>query len=262
MLIGDYMRCFQSEWLKKRRSLGSWLIVVGALFTPTIIVVARMAHRSKLPALYAASDFWTFYWRSSWESMAIFFLPMAAILVTSLIVQIEYRNNAWKQVNTLPLSLTTIYFSKLAVVLVLMAEFFVLFDVAVYVSAMLPPALLGNVPYPRAHMPFRGFVVETGKYWVASLPIVVAQYVLSLRFKNFLVPVGVGFMTWVGALAALSWKDGYILPYIYTMLAYLRDDPKTRITLPPSQLNAWAIGYTLCFTLAGYLLFVNKRQKG
>jgi hypothetical protein len=262
MLIGDYVRCFQSEWLKKKRSLGSWLIVVGALFTPTIIVVARMLHRGKLPALYAASNFWTSYWRSSWESMAIFFLPMAAILVTSLIVQIEYRNNAWKQVNTLPLSLTTIYFSKLAVVLVLMAEFFILFDVAVYVSAMVPATLLGNVSYPRAHLPLRDFVADTGRYWVASLPIVVAQYVLSLRFRNFLVPVGVGFMAWVGALAALSWKDGYILPYIYTMLAYLRDDPKTRITLPASQLNAWSIGYAVCFTLAGYLLFVNKQQKG
>jgi len=262
MLIGDYIRCFQSEWLKKKRSLGSWLIVVGALFTPTIIVVARLLHRSKLPALYTASDFWTTYWRNSWESIAIFFLPMAAILVTSLIVQIEYRNNAWKQVNTLPLSLTTIYFSKLAVVLVLMAEFFLLFDVAVYVSAILPATLLGSVPYPSAHLPLGEFVADTGRYWLASLPIVVAQYVLSLRFKNFLVPVGVGFMTWVGALAALSWKDGYILPYIYTMLDYLRDDPKTRITLPTSQINAWAISYALCFTLAGYLLFVNKQQKG
>jgi len=262
MLMGDYMRCFQSEWLKKKRSLGSWLIVVGALFTPMIVLIARMLHRSKLPALYASSDFWTTYWRNSWESMAIFFLPMAAILVTSLIVQIEYRNNAWKQVNTLPLSLATIYFSKLAVVLVLMVEFFLLFDVAVYVSAMLPATLLGGVPYPTAHLPLREFAVDTARYMVASLPIVVAQYVLSLRFRNFLVPVGVGFMTWVGALAALSWKDGYILPYIYTMLAYLRDDPKTRITVSPSQLNAWAVGYALCFTLAGYLLFVNKAQKG
>jgi ABC-type transport system involved in multi-copper enzyme maturation permease subunit len=150
-----------------------------------------------------------------------------AILVTSLIVQIEYRNNAWKQVNTLPLSLTTIYFSKLAVVLVMMAEFFILFDVAVYVSAIVPATLLGNVSYPRAHLPLGAFVADTGHYWMASLPIVVAQYVLSLRFRNFLVPVGVGFLTWVGALSALSWKGGYILPYTYTMLAYLRDDPKT-----------------------------------
>jgi hypothetical protein len=262
MLIGDYVHCFQSEWLKKKRSLGSWLIVVGALFTPTIIVAARLLHRSKLPALYAANDFWTVYWRSSWESMAIFFLPMAAILVTSLIVQIEYRNNAWKQVHTLPLGLTTIYFSKLAVVLVMMTEFILLFDVAVYVSAMLPAALLRDVSYPLAHLPFRDFAADTGRYWLASLPIVVAQYVLSLRFRNFLVAVGIGFMTWVGALAALSWKGGYILPYIYTMLDYLRDDPKTRITLPTSQLNSWAIGYTLCFTLIGYLIFVSKQQKG
>ena len=52
------------------------------------------------------------------------------------------------------------------------------------------------------------------------------------------------------------------LPYIYTMLAYLRDDPKTRITVSPSQLNAWAVVYALCFTLGGYLLFVNEAQKG
>jgi hypothetical protein len=262
MRINDFIHSFQSEWLKKKRSLGSWLIVVGSLFTPVIIIAARLAHHDKLPRLYASGTFWTSLWRSSWESMAIFFMPMAAILATSLITQIEFRNNAWKQVHTLPLSPATLFFSKLAVILVLMVQFFVLFDLGIYLSAVVPFLLLRNVPYPSAPLPLRSFLIDTGRYMIACLPIVAAQYLLSLRFKNFLVPVGMGFMTWVGALAALSWKFGYIVPYAYSMLTYLKDDPKGRTAVPAFQMHWLAIGYALLFTIGGYWLFVNKRQKG
>jgi hypothetical protein len=262
MEISDCLHAFESEWLKKKRSLGSWLIVVGSLFTPTIIIASRLLHHGKLTGLYVSRTFWTSLWRSSWESMAIFFLPMAAILVTSLITQIEYRNNAWKQVHALPLSSGVIFFSKLAVILVLMAQFFLLFDVAVYLSGVVPSLLLRNVPFPSAPLPLWAFLADTGNYMVASLPIIVFQYLLSLRFKNFLVPVGVGFMAWVGALSALSWKYGYIIPYSYTVLTYLRDDPKGRITVPIPQLHWLAIGYSMLFTIGAYWLFASKRQKG
>ncbi|MFY0533448.1 ABC transporter permease [Nannocystis pusilla] len=97
-----FVDAFRCEWLKKRRSLGAWLVVVGAFFTPGIVTLARLIRREHLPTLYAAPEFWTSLWRSSWESMAVFFVPMAAILTTSLVVQIEVRNNAWKQVHALP----------------------------------------------------------------------------------------------------------------------------------------------------------------
>ena len=262
MGIVPFLDSFQSEWLKKKRSLGSWLIVVGSLFTPSIMIIARLVHHDRLPALCAAGSFWTSIWKSSWESMAIFFLPMAVILVTTLVTQIEYRNNAWKQVHALPLSPATLFFSKLSVILVLLLQFFVLFDLGVYFAAVAPCLVVGHVPYPSAPLPLRAFLADTGNYMIACMPIVGAQYLLSLRFKNFLVPVGVGFMTWVGALAALSWKFGIVVPYAYTMLHYLRDDPKGRITVPSSQLHWLSIGYTLIFTMAGYWLFVSKRQKG
>lgn len=262
MRIADSIYSFQSEWLKKKRSLGSWLILIGSLFTPTIVVVVRLIHHDKLPGLYVASNFWTSHWRNSWESMAIFFLPMAAILVTSLVTQIEYRNNAWKQVHTLPLGSATIFLTKLLVILISMVQFFFLFDVAVYLSAVIPVAVLGTVHYPSAPLPLRVFLVDTENYMVACLPIVTAQYLLSLRFSNFLVAVGVGFMTWVGALAGLSWKFGYAIPYAYTMINYLRDDPKGRITVPVLQLNLLSLGYALLFTFCGYWLFVSKEQKG
>lgn len=256
------MNAFQSEWLKKKNSLGSWLLFIGACFTPVIIIVARLVKHDRLPALYSADAFWTLLWRDSWESMAVFFLPMAAILVTSLITQIEFKNNAWKQVHTLPLTPTAIYFSKLLVILLMMVEFFILFDVGIYLSAVVPYVLVGNVNYPGGPLPLRSFSLDTVLYFLDCLPIVSAQYLLSLRFKNPLAPIGLGFMTWVGALAAVSWRLGAVVPYTYTMLNYLRDVPKTRAVVPMFNIHLIAASYFVLFTLLGYFLFVTNKQKG
>src|SRR3954468_24778005 len=129
-----FFHAFQSEWLKTRRSLALWMVLIGAFFTPTIIIIARLVRYTGVPALYSKEDFWDLLWRNSWESMAIFFLPLGAILSTSLIAQIEYKNNTWKQLHTLPLSYTTIFVAKLAVIVSLMAIFFVLFNIGIYLS--------------------------------------------------------------------------------------------------------------------------------
>ncbi len=261
-MIRDYVAALRSEWLKRRRSLGSWLIVVGASFTPAIVTVARVVRHAGLPELYTADDFWTRLWSDSWESMAVFFLPMAAILATSLVTQIEYRNNAWKQVHTLPLGPATVFFAKLTVILVMMVQFFVLFDLGIYLSAVVPSLLVPGVPYPQAHLPAARFLADSARYFVDCLPIVAAQYLLSLRFRSFLVPIGFGFLAWVGALAAVSWRFGYLEPYAYSMLHYLVDKAARRVFVPAWDLRVLALGWFILFLAAGYGLFATRAQKG
>ncbi|MEO7326023.1 MAG: ABC transporter permease [Dokdonella sp.] len=257
-----FLDAFCCEWLKKRRSLGAWLVVVGALFTPTIIIVVRLIRHAQLAALYADPQFWTSLWRSSWESMAIFFVPMAAILATSLVVQIEVRNNAWKQVHALPLETMTIFLAKFAVIMVMMAQFFVLFDLGIVLSAWVPSLLVSGVPFPNAPIPVRAFLADTAVYFVDCLPIVAAQYLLSLRFNNFLAPIGIGFLGWVCALAALPWKHACFLPYAYTMLDYLKANPGARTIASTDGMHAFAIGWLVLFAVAGYAGFVTKAQRG
>ncbi len=258
----NFFDVFCCEWLKSRRGLGAWLIIVGAFFTPTIVIAVRLLRPASLPALYADPAFWTSLWRSSWESMAIFFLPMAAILATSLVVQMEVRSNAWKQVHALPLEPLTIYLAKFAVIVLMMVQFFLLFDVGIYLSGLLPALLVRGVPFPPAPLPFGNFLIDTAGYFVDCLPIVAAQYLMSLRFNNFLAPIGLGFLAWVGALAALSWQHADFVPYTYTMLDYLKDHQASRLSAPTANLHAFAIAWFALFIGAGYLLFVTKKQKG
>jgi hypothetical protein len=257
-----FVYAFQGEWLKKKRSLASWLVIVGSFFTPALVIVARLVNHDRLQAIYAADHFWPQLWKASWESMAVFFLPMGAILATSLVTQIEFRSNSWKQVHVLPVSLATIFSAKLAVVILMMVQFFVLFNVAVYLSAVLPPILAGGVPFPKNPIPFARFLRDDLLYFAACLPIVAAQYLLSLRFKNFLVPVGVGFLTWVGALAALPWKFAFLIPYTYCTLHYLEGDPRGKAAIPAVDIHLMALGYFVLFIIAGFVLFATKREKG
>lgn len=251
-----------SEWLKQRRSLAAWTVLIGAFFTPSIIVIARLLQREALPKLYASADFWPVLWRSAWESAAIFFLPMGAVLATSLIVQIEYRNDTSKQLHALPLGLATIYFSKLAIIVLMLVQFLALFNLGIWLSAALLACLLPDVAMPAAPMPFADFLYDDLRFFLACLPIVALQYLLSLRLGDFMVPVGIGFMLWVGSLAALSSRWGALSPYAYTLLEYLKDEPSGK--LPPPMFNThWlAVGCSAMLIAMGYALFALRRQKG
>jgi hypothetical protein len=257
-----FIHSFESEWLKTKRSLAFWMVVIGGFFTPAIIIVARLINFDKLAELYSAENFWNLLWKNSWESMAVFFLPLGAILSTSLITQIEYKNNTWKQLHTLPLTYTTIFFSKLAIILVLMLQFFVLFNIGIYLAAVVPYLLVSGTPYPEQPLPYEFFLTENVLFFVDMLPIVALQYLIALRFKNFLVPVGLGFLFWVGALASLSWKFGYIVPYTYPMYNYLKDAEKTRAVIPDVNIHLLAVGFFVVITAVSYVIYLTKKEKG
>jgi len=249
---------FQSEWLKRKRSLASWLVMGGAFFTPAIITAARLVRHGRLAAENGAPAYWESLWKSSWESMAIFLLPLGVILATSLVTQLEYKNNSWKLLHTTPQRYLVIFLAKLAVILVMMGQFLVLFNVGIYLSGVLPGLVFG-VPYPQAPIPYAAFLADNGRYLVACLPIVALQYLISLLFKNFLVPVGCGLALWILSVAVLSWPYGYLIPYTYCSFTFLKHQPKFS---QPVDLLPFALGYFLLFTGAAYALYVHQREKG
>ena len=217
-----FLRVLEAEWRKQRRSLAAWLVLGGACFTPAIILGVRLIRRAGIEKLYARADFWPQLWHSAWESMAIFLLPMAAILITALLAQIEWRGNAWKQVRALPVRRSTIQLAKLVIAVLLLAQLVVLFNVALWCAGVLPALLLPGVPLPAGEIPWATVLRDDARYFVACLPMLVIQHAISVRFANFLVPVGVGFLAWVAALAMASTSFVQWMPYAWPIVAYLR----------------------------------------
>lgn len=255
-----FIHSFQSERLKTKRSLASWIVIIGAFFTPVIITVARLVQYDKQSASYASADFWNNHWNNVWQSMALFLLPLGIILFTSLITQIEYKNNTWKQLHTLPLKLSTVFLGKLAVIMMMVLQFFLLFNLGIYLSALVPYLLINGVPYPKQPIPYLFFLQENALFFIDCLPIVALQYLLSLRFKNFLVPVGVGFIWWIGAMISFSWQYSYIIPYTHGAFNFFKYSNGEKNT-PPINLHYLSIAYFLFFTVLNYIMYIAKKDK-
>lgn len=249
-----------SEWLKTRRSLALWLVIVGGLFTPFIIFLVRMRHPGALPKLYSTPWFWQNVWNQAWESMAMFMFPMGIIMATGLVTQLEFKNNTWKQVHTAPQRLSVVYIIKLIVVLFLLVQVFLAFNVCLYIFSILPILLVKNVTYPTATLDLMLFLRGNISYFIDCLPIVGLQFLLGMHFKNFLVPFGIGFLLWLVSMAGIMWEYNFTLPYASTMLDYLVNIGR-RIPLN-ADIHSIAILYFAVFVMVGYGMYIGKNERG
>jgi len=257
----NFIHCFQSEWLKKKHTLASWLVIVGGFFIPIIIFIVNLAYNDRYSTIVKSPHFWEMMWNNSWNSMAMFLLPLGVVLVVSLITQLEYKNNTWKQLHTSPQRFTTIFFAKLSIILLMMLQFFILFNIGIYLSGVLPNLFVRASSYPQEPIPYFIFLKENIKYFVDCLPIIVLQYLLGLQFKNFMVSIAGGIALWLASIIALinSWTYMYVIPYIYSSLNYFRGIGKS---FPGHHIHYWAIAYFILFSVAGYVLYVTKKEKG
>jgi len=254
----NFADSFSSEWLKKKRSASSFLIIAGAALIPLLVIVARMDDAGSLAAANRLPRIWEMLYGRCWQFMGLFLLPMGVILVTSLITQIEFRNNAWKQLCTTPQPLTIIFLAKLAVILVMLLEFFLLFNSGIWLTGVVPGLFFGRVSYPAEAFPFRIFLYGNGRFLLDCLPIVALQYLISLRWKNFLIPLGAGLGLYVASMAAVHWRYGYEVPYTYC--AYESLGP--RALKKGIDIHWWAAGYSAGLIILAYILYITRKEKG
>ena len=252
-----FIRSFSSEWLKTRRTASTWLVIIGALFIPLIMLGARMVRSHELAGANASEHLWSGLMLNCWQVMAIFLLPLGVIMATSLITQNEFRNNTWKQLHTTPQPLSVIYFAKLGVILTMLLQFFLLFNIGIYLAGVVPGLFFADVAWPAHDFPLADAITMTAQYFLCCLPVVALQFLISLQVRNFLIPLGVGIGLLVSSIIALKWEYGYVHPYAYSGLYFIRSAENP--ALP--DVTGWALGYTVFIITAGYIAYISRKEK-
>src|ERR1700744_5883489 len=118
---------FGSEWLQTSHTASSWIVLIGAFFMPLIVFYMRLTDHGKPYKSIYMKNIWVVMYHRNWATMGMFLLPFMLILSTSLVTSIEFRNNTWKQLHTTPQHFSTIYFTKLSVIMVMLLRLFFLF---------------------------------------------------------------------------------------------------------------------------------------
>lgn len=248
----NFIYSVQSEWIKTKRSSASWLCIIGGFFIPVIYFIKFCYDGNSINSYKV--DIWKMLFNQMWQNMATFLLPMGVILASSLITQLEYKNNTWKQVHASPQSFTTIFFSKFTVIGLMTLKFFLFFNIGILVAGILP-SLLFDHKLPIQGIPITYFLRANLNYFITCLPILAIQYLISLKFNNFLIAVGIGLLGLIGSLIAMPWKYVYLIPYSYSPMTVFpgkKDFP----------IYTYAFVYFAIIMIISYILYVSKKEKG
>ena len=121
-----------------------------------------------------------------------------------------------KHLFALPVRREYFYISKIIV-----AAGMIFFSLLVFVAFLLLSIRMLASSYPQINFEkttlINLLIITNVKIFLASLFILMIQFVLSINFKNFLVPIGFGIAATIGTSMLLSWEHSNWIPYALPM---------------------------------------------
>jgi lantibiotic transport system permease protein len=249
----------RAEILKTRRSAAFWLSVIGAAFIPAIFFLMYF-FKPEVFAQKVDNQPWETHFTNGWQALSIFMLPMFIILTCSLILQLEYKNNTWKQVFASPQSLGNIFFSKFMTIHGMIFFCFFLFNLFMIVSAVAVNTFNKSYHFLDHSINWSFLLRLNFKTYVSILGISAIQYWLSLRFKNFIAPIGIGLALLIASLILSQWEHIYKIPYAHPLLTFLSIKKHETSLLANHEWNS--MGYFIAFTGLAFADMKYRKERG
>jgi hypothetical protein len=214
-----FILSFRSEFYKTRKTAGLWSAVILPLLLCLLIF---MGFYSKSPQMAAEPGImlWIQFSGAILGVMGSLLLPMLIVFIGYSVNSMEHKADTWKSLFSLPISKLSVYSAKF-----LYALFLVFLCLTLFVVFTLGFGyLLGTI---KPELKFHDYSMASTltqlyfKLFLASFGILSIQFLLSLLFRDFLKPMGIGFIATITGviLAANNWEYAYLFPYSHPMLA-------------------------------------------
>ncbi|MDU0369448.1 ABC transporter permease [Hymenobacter endophyticus] len=209
--ITQLRRTLASDTLKLKRTAALRLTLLSGAF-PVLITFLIFFFKGDI-IMKAGGSPWPRFISTSWQTAGTLLLPLFVVLLTSLVVHIETKATAWKHLYAQPVGRGAVFLSKLLLILALNAVALLLFAALVLGAGMLLSVLRPKLGFALATIPLETVVWMLLRTYVATLGLLAVQYVVSLFWRSFVVPVGVGMGAVVATIALLQWEHADKIPY-------------------------------------------------
>ena len=248
----------QTEVIKTKRTASFWLSVMAAGFIPTLLFLGYFFEPEVSKELSAAP--WQRHFFIGWQPLMLLF-PMYIILICTLIPHIEYRNNTWKQVFAAPRSIANIYFSKFLTIHLMIFFFYLLFNVFMILTGVFTGLINSKFTFLEHSIDWMHMLKLNFKTYISILGISSIMYWIALRFKNFIIPLGIGLALLIGSIIAINFKWEHVakIPFAHPFLTIDNMKPGR----PILENHEWnSIGFCVFFLLVGFLDMKLRKEKG
>jgi lantibiotic transport system permease protein len=244
---------FRSEMLKTKRTASFYFTIIAAVLVPLILLadvsLDGMSPENRVDPFNAVT-------REGFGVLSVLIFPMFIMLVCTMLPQIEYRNNTWKQVFASPQSIADIFIARFLNVHFLIMLFLVLYNVCMFMTAVAIHLIDPSIHLLHHQLDWHAWMTQNVNVYLAILSISAIQFWLGLRFRNFIVPMAIGFAMWVIAsmmVMELETPNAHYFPYTHLLFSTF---PQFRDLVPAVQ---WiSVGYLVLFL---GIAFVDFRRK-
>ncbi|MHA4844860.1 ABC transporter permease [Flavitalea antarctica] len=243
----------RSELLKTKRTAAFYFTLAGAAIVPvTYLFNVAIDGISE-----TKNDPFNAVFKLAGEMNALVFFPWFVILICTLMPQIEYKNNTWKQVFASPQAKATVFLSKFLGIHVLFIVFLLVHHLLMFIAVVATHFIMPELDILNQPLDVHKIVVNNANIYITVLAIAAIQFWLGLRFKNFIVPIGIGLALWfAGTFMVFELQSVYskYFPYSFQIYSMM---PKLRPQI--NQVEWTSLGYSITFLVLGFIDFNRRR---
>ena len=241
---------FRSELLKTRKA-SFYLTLIGAAVGPVMYLLNILLDESESDSLKKDPLNAVFKILSDMNGTAIF--PLFVILICTLLPQIEYRNNTWKQVFASPQTKGNVFLAKFINVHLLMLVFLIATHLFMFLTIVVINFIKPTLNLFEHPLNGNAVLVNAANAYILVLAICAIQFWLGLRSRNFIVPIGIGFALWLaGTIMAVQYKSNLVFYFPYSFNAF---PVSTKLKSQLTQVAWTSLGYALLFLIVGFFDF-------
>ena len=181
----------------------------------------------------------------------IMILNMFGIVVAAcMIYNMEFKGNAVKKIYMLPTSVSGMYFCKFMILTVLL-----LIAIAIQNLAL---AQIGMADLPQGTFEMNTLVGFASYSFITSMPVLAFMLLISSRFENMWVPLGVGVAGFLSGMALATSKSALLM--IHPFVVMLK--PAVAMSAQPdSAVIIVSMVETIVFLITGLLMAKHLRYE-
>ena len=245
----------RSEILKTKRTASFYMTIGAAAFGPLMSMLELLLdgiEPGEGDALF--NDMLTVKFQMTGFVMLPFFL----ILLCTLLPQIEYRNNAWKQVLTSPQAKGNIFLAKFINVQLLIITFLLINTLMMFINVVIMHFKEPSLDILSQPVNGHQVLMTVVSGYLSILAISAVQFWLGLRFRNFIIPIAIGIACWfIGTMLVLQSTSELAGFFPYSFHVYGKH-PEYRPEANVVGLTSFI--YAIVFLVLGFLDFRRRRM--
>lgn len=255
--IKELLISYINEFRKSKKSAAFWLSLLAPLMLVGIFFLAYyFEYKHFIPK--PGNNPWIQFVKYNIQNTAFMLLPFFIILITVLISQIEHKNNMFKQLFILPVSKSAIHFGKISFVISLLLLTMFYFIAILFICGYLLGILRSELRFLEFSPDYYDIISITTKLFISSLGILVIQYWLSIRFKNMIIPLGIGLSMYIASMIMMQgWEKIIYIPYAYTGLSVIEHKTIGKGLKGISNIYVFSLIY---FTIGAILSYFDIRR--